>query len=82
MLAEVTDYVLDSDTTKSVHHDTIKVNVNLHKTGSDLDVIRMWIRDEHIATKGSDILDGFAIVNESELVKMGQKLEATGKTLW
>lgn len=82
MTAFVTDYTLENDSSKLVHHDSIKVNVNLHKTGSDIDVIKMWIRDEHVATTGTDLLDGFKITNEHELVTMGQKLEATGKMLW
>lgn len=53
-----------------------ELDVNLKKTGSDPDVIEMWVRDEHMHVHGSDLSpDEFEVINMAELVAEAKKLE-------
>lgn len=79
MKAKVTDYTFENDSTKTVHRDIIEVDVNVKKTGPDVDVINAWIRDEYVWRNGTDFLPDFTVINMDELIEAAKAAEPTGQ---
>lgn len=60
-----------------LHKAKLEVNVNLEKTGSDRDVIEMWIRDELVHIYGFDLLpEQYEVPEMEKLIQEAKKFEA------